>query len=440
MKKIFFAFVFFTLVAQAQYKIVGTLEPFGTQKTAILYRIEGAKQNYVKNTKIENGSFIFNLDANEKPGVYRVNYDIKNKLFVDFFFNKEDVIFAVNPNEPENTKTFSISDENIMYNKFIQAISYVQYEIDSLQIAYLKNPAEETATNYKTAIESISNVQKKYLGSSKGKLIYEFIKATDRYNSPEIAKTPDAYLNGIKTHFFDNIDFDNETLYNSPFLVDRISDYVFYINYSDDVKTQNKLYKQAVTQVIDKIKNTTFKKDIVEYLISEFALKENIVLVDYLIENHFDKLPKESQDLDFKEKILSEMKTAIGRTAPDFSWKENGKTIKLSELNDGKNYILAFWSTSCPHCTNEIPKLHEYLKDNENTKVIAFAMEDNDAIWKKFITKLTGWHHVLGLNKWENETARIYNIVSTPTYFLLDKDKKIIAKPDHLEDIKLLFK
>ena len=67
-------------------------------------------------------------------------------------------------------------------------------------------------------------------------------------------------------------------------------------------------------------------------------------------------------------------------------------------------------------------------------------MEENDFFYKKFTANLEGWHHVLGLNKWENKIARNYNIISTPTYFILNKDKKIIAKPDHFKDIKALFK
>jgi len=37
--------------------------------------------------------------------------------------------------------------------------------------------------------------------------------------------------------------------------------------------------------------------------------------------------------------------------------------------------------------------------------------------------------HVLGLGKWDNPTSNAYGIESTPSFFLLDKDKKIIAKP-----------
>jgi hypothetical protein len=35
--------------------------------------------------------------------------------------------------------------------------------------------------------------------------------------------------------------------------------------------------------------------------------------------------------------------------------------------------------------------------------------------------------------------AKEYKIELTPTYFILDKDKKIIAKPIHFEEVKAYF-
>jgi len=53
--------------------------------------------------------------------------------------------------------------------------------------------------------------------------------------------------------------------------------------------------------------------------------------------------------------------------------------------------------------------------------------------WKK---KLPGLHHIIGLNKWENLVSRQYQIHSTPTYIVLDNTKKIIAKPETLDEVK----
>jgi hypothetical protein len=70
-------------------------------------------------------------------------------------------------------------------------------------------------------------------------------------------------------------------------------------------------------------------------------------------------------------------------------------------------------------------------------KVVAFALEKESFVWENYKrTKLSGWHNVLGLNKWQNEIARTYNIMSTPTYLVLDKNKKIIGKPYEIKDVK----
>ena len=142
----------------------------------------------------------------------------------------------------------------------------------------------------------------------------------------------------------------------------------------------------------------------------------------------------------FKNKILSQLRIAIGRDAPDFSWTENGQELRLSTLKDGLNYLLIFYSTECSHCLKEVPEVFEYLKDKTNTKVIAFAMETSENTWLNYQLKMPGWHHVLGLNKWENTIARTYQVNSTPSYFVLGMDKQIISIPKKIADLKLVLK
>ena len=67
--------------------------------------------------------------------------------------------------------------------------------------------------------------------------------------------------------------------------------------------------------------------------------------------------------------------------------------------------------------------------------MVAFGLEDDIYSWKNESLRLTEFLHIPGMGKWQNEVAKIYNISQTPTYFLLDKDKKIIAKPDELDGL-----
>jgi thiol-disulfide isomerase/thioredoxin len=179
---------------------------------------------------------------------------------------------------------------------------------------------------------------------------------------------------------------------------------------------------------------------IFEFLIEQFEPSKNLELIDYLFENHYNKLPKTLQDKKFKSEKTALFISEVGRIAPNFSWKENGRTLQLSTLNDAEKYVLVFWSTSCSHCLREIPLLHAYMENKKEIKVIAFALEEDAFVWENYSkANLSGWHNVLGLNKWQNKVSTTYQVFSTPSYFVLDKNKKIIAKPNEIKDVKDFF-
>jgi len=451
MKKLL-AFIFLiSSFAQAQYTINGTMAPTLESDWVILYKIVGASQKYVQDSKIKIstvdvqgkeqkiGTFSFTLPEDTEVGAYRITYKLESAGFVDFIFNKENLNFGFHPEYPNQTVTFSTSKENILYKNYQDQISTAQEKLDSIQITALQNPNLDLKKAYKDAYNNVNTIQNDYLQTSKGMYIAPFIKASLRNNPSEILDSPQTYMSNIIDTFFDKIDFTDKTLLNSSFLVEKITDYVFYINYSDDIKTQQVLFKKSVDIVISKFKDLNYKKSIIEFLIDQFETTMNLELIDYLFENHYNKLPKDIQDQKFKSSKQSLFASEVGRIAPDFSWQENGKNFKLSTLNDAEKYVLVFWSTTCSHCLNEIPKLHSFLKDNNDVKVIAFALEDDKFGWQNYKTNLPNWHNVLGLNRWENKIARTYNIIATPTYFILDKDKKIIAKPESLENVKSIF-
>ncbi|MFK8059738.1 MAG: TlpA family protein disulfide reductase [Polaribacter sp.] len=452
MKKLVFFIFLVSTISQAQYTINATMTPTIKSDWVILYKIEGARQKFVQNTKVKIdsvliqgkkqaiGNFSFTLPKDTKIGAYRVTYKLEGAGFVDFFFNKENINFGFHPEYPNQSVSFSESKENIFYKQYLDKISKAQQTLDSIQVTALKNPNLDLKTPYKTALQKVNSIQKEYLTASNGMYIQPFVKASFRNSPPELIASPQKYMANMSTTFFDSMDFNNKTLLNSSFLVDRITDYVFYINYSDDVATQQKLFKKSVDKVFSKISNLPFKKDVIEFLISQFEASKNLELIDYLFENYYNNLPIGLQNKQFKEEKLKLLATEIGRTAPDFSWKENGKNLKLSTLKDAENYLLIFWSTDCSHCLREIPQIHKFLQENKKVKVVAFSLERNDFGWKNYKKNLPNWHHVLGLNKWENKIARTYNIMSTPTYFIVDKNKKIIAKPDTLEDVKKAIK
>lgn len=443
MKNILVLFLLVNSFSFAQYAIKGTLDPVENSSWILLYKVEAGKQLFIKNTKIkregQKGFFEFSLPQNAEIGVYRIKFGIKEGGVLDVLFNREPIEVSFNPKDVENSIQFNNTKENSIYRQFLKEKVAAQFHLDSLQGVYFRNPSRLIEEKYLYGLNAVQKIQKTYLERARGMLAYHFIKASDRYNAPVIEKRPDEYINNLRTHFFDAIDFSNKVLYNSSFLTEKISEYVYYLNESVALREQKKEYIRATETVLRKIKDPAFKKEVIELLISRFAAIKNAAMADYLFENHFDQLPRASQNIGFKNKILARLRIATGRVAPDFFWEEKGKQLHLSGLKDAMSYLLIFYSTECSHCLNEVPKVFEFLKGKTKTTVVAFAMETSEKIWLNYQKKMPGWHHVLGLKKWQNKVARTYQIHSTPTYFVLGKDKRILANPEGLSDLKLVL-
>jgi len=444
MRKIIVLFLFMSSLSYSQFSIKGTMNPTPNSSWVLLYKIEGTKQIFVKNTELRKENkkafFEFSLPNEAEPGSYRIKYSMNKNGFIDFLFNKESIHFEFNPNDLEKNIDFKESKENQLYYSFTKKIDATQFTLDSLQSEYFRNPSTKIKELYKKNLEKVKRIEKDYIYNSKGKLAHHFIKASLRYTPQEIFKNPQNYISSSIAHFFDNIDFSNKSLYNSTFLFDKISEYVLFLNFAVDPKQKEETYKKASKVAIAKATTITFKAEVINYLISKFSEIKNATLVDHLFANYFDKLPKENQNIQLKNKILAQLRIAIGRVAPEISWTENGKELKLSSLKGGMSYLLIFYSTGCSHCLREVPEIYEYMKGKNNTKVIAFAMENSDEVWSGYRLKMPKWHHILGLGKWGNPTARTYQINSTPSYFILGMDKQIISIPKTIDDLKFVLK
>lgn len=454
MKKLLAFLTLVTSMVNAQYSVKGTMTPPEESDWVILYKIEGAKQKFISNSTIiledvsidgntqKIGRFELNLPPNAKEGSYRVTYRNQGAGFVDFFFNKENVEFVFNPLYPEESIVFTKSRENKVFREYLDLIASTQLILDSLQVEYLRRNDKTFKKAYKKAFKEQEEIQNIYEGKSEGMLIHTFIEASKPTNATSILDETQEYLDYVVGNFFKNVDFSDPSLYDSPFIIDKITNYVFYLNIAENQAEQQKLYKKSIAKVMRLLKGDKIKKEVTEYLITRFTNARNSEIVDHIFADYYQKLPVDFQDQQFKDDKLALLRATVGRIAPDFSWTEGSSTYQLSTLNDADKYLLVFWSTGCSHCLKEIPQLHDFMSTNNETSVIAFGIEQNEEEWKSYIEQLGGWHNVMGThpdNKWENEVVRTYQLVGTPTYFILNKDKKIIAMPNSFEDVKDYF-
>jgi thiol-disulfide isomerase/thioredoxin len=105
--------------------------------------------------------------------------------------------------------------------------------------------------------------------------------------------------------------------------------------------------------------------------------------------------------------------------------------IALSAI-DHQYTLVVFWATTCPHCNKMIPRLKEwYVESREaDLEVLAISIDTSRSAWRERSAELDlPWINCNESGGWNGKVAMDYNIYATPTIFLLDRDRKILAKP-----------
>lgn len=442
LKKILLSFWLVTSLSHAQFSVKGELERFQNYPWMVLYQLQGSQQNYIAYDSIKKGKFSIVMPTDQARGMYRLMYDVKNQAYVDFIFDNENVELTFNPKYPKESIQFSASDNNKIYQDYLIATEHLQQEIDSLQIAYFS--AEDKSgieTSYQTKVVELSSTQNNYEKLASDKLANHFIKAGRRYNEKMPIKVPNDYLASVKTHYFDHIDLNNPMLQRSSFIHSKINAFLFYIDTADDSDQLIALRKESISTVLEKIGNNfSLSKDIQEGLLFAFAEQENIALVNFMLNNYL-KLPREYQDNNFITDIKGQLRTSIGVTVPNIIWQENGVQKSLHKLTGATTYVIVFWSSTCGHCLQEMPLLYDYFNGNNSVQVLAVGLEDDESKpgWQTMIKQYPDFLHIYGKDKWKNTYASDYGVNATPSFYVLDAKKRVLAKPDDVKALKEFF-
>ncbi|MEY4098468.1 MAG: hypothetical protein RL170_1312, partial [Bacteroidota bacterium] len=187
-----------------------------------------------------------------------------------------------------------------------------------------------------------------------------------------------------------------------------------------------------------------------KYIAPEFMGQEKVFI--HLFQNFFAKgdtvLLNEASKKSITERAYSMMANQLGLAAP--SLIVNSPENKKVSLYDQKApyTFIAFWDPTCSHCKVEIPRLDSFYRASwKNLEVKIFSVNINFkelAAWKTFIQEnhLETWTHAYQTEEDLNKEIKAglpttirqqYDVFKTPTFYLLDANKKILAKNLSLE-------
>jgi len=432
MKKIFIILLFLPLTVLSQHYIKGVFSPANEFSYAFLYHATPNGSNYVNQSPVDSdGRFKIQLDSTAPAGIYKIVYGLPPEINnFDLIYNgKEDV--AVNF-DLKSGLTFTVSNENQLWSSYNKSMDLINSTISKF---YAEKSSDKKA--FKEIFKTLKDTQEGYEKASKNTLAHTFITANRPY-IPETYEDLKTYSKHLKINYLKSVDFSNKLLQSSDFLSNRVISYIFGMNEKED-KT---IYKQDIDKLVSLMRasntNLEAQTSLLQDVWMQFTQQQNDDIANYISNEYLLELSKETQRDWLTDGLLAYQRTSLGTKAPDFdiAITENGKTIttSLHKLNNANQYLVVFWSSTCGHCLNELPKLKSIVPDN--TKVIAVGLEEDPESWKKEIVNFPNFTHVLGLEKWENLIAKDYNVVATPAFFLLNSNKIIIAKPYDVEALK----
>jgi len=416
----------------AQHSISGNFTPASEFKWLIAYQLTPGSQRYLADTAIKEGYFKLELPEDAAIGMYRLVYAVpQDEFYIDILYNgKEDIEFNFNL---EDGIHIIASEENKTYDNYLSEIGELE-----LQLASFYETGNTSKKEYREITKKISEVQTMYEAKGSDLMATQFIKANSPY-IPDSYEDFDTYTNTRKKHYFNALDFNSSILQSSGFLKEKLSSYIFSVlppNLQDKETMQDAILTN-VDVVSKKLSGTAvqFQTDAFHDFWKTANANSLYTVSDAIFSKYLKVLATENGDQALIDEIELSTRLRIGALSPEITWKQNNNVQTLSGLNGSENYILIFWSSTCSHCLKELPALHKELMKFQNIKVLAVGLEDDDISWNQETPNLPNFEHAIALGKWESAYAQLFGIQQTPTYFVLDKDKRFIAKPDNDKEV-----
>jgi len=136
-----------------------------------------------------------------------------------------------------------------------------------------------------------------------------------------------------------------------------------------------------------------------------------------------------------------QMANLIGEKAANLEMLDStGKQSNLYDLQAPYTVVI-FWDPTCGHCKEEVPRVDSIYRASwkaSGVKIYAVLTEDQKPEWVKYIKehKIGDWTNVYQTKEMSDAITasqkpsfrQLYDVISTPTLYLLDKDKRIIGK------------
>ena len=390
------------------------------------------------------GNLVFKGTTSLPGGLYVILLP-GNKRWIELVYSGKEDHFSIETDTTDLIGSMKItgSKENQLFYGYQNELKSKAKQIEALN--------KEKGADYQSKLianqDEFKAYRNKFLADNKESFTVKLLKMS---SDPEIPAAPKLaggktdsmwVFNYYKAHYWDDYDFSDQRILNTPFLEPRLDRYFKNLV----VQTPDSLIKDADWIVSKAAANPDVKSIVVYYITNQYENPKTVgteALWVHMAQKYY--LSGEmgiSEDVKKRiaEKVTTLKDLLVNKTFPALVLTDPaGKKIDLKTV--AANYtVLFFYAPTCGHCKEASPKLKAFYDKNKasGVKVITISTEHNIEEWKSFITTYHLEELMNGFDALKQiDFNRKFDVVTTPTIYILDKNKKIIARKMPIEQLE----
>ena len=446
----------FATARSQNYKVTLHINQYNSGVAYLTYHM-GKNLNVEDSAAVSyKGVAIFSGKRILPAGIYALVLPGKSKS-VDFLIDKEQVITITTDTTDLLSKTIVTgSPANVLLQQYQKTIAAKAQLLDAEKHAYTASTTKgDTAmheANYNKLNKELNDYREDIIKTQPKSMMAALLNAM---KDPVVLNNkPQTHTDSLqnyyyyKTHYWDGVTFMDPRIIRTPFFLPKLERYYRELM----VPEPDSIIKEADYQLLLARSCPEMYKFLLNWLTDEYItpkyMGQDAVFV-HLFEKYHSKgvsnWLNEKQMETISRRAYMLMANLIGAKAADLEMLDTaGKPAPLYGV--AADYtVVVFWDPTCGHCKEELPRLDSIYRANWKAHRVkmygvlsADSKEDLKQEWLKYIQahNLADWVNVYQTKEIETANAaaqkpgyrQLYDVTLTPTIYLLDKEKRIIAK------------
>jgi thiol-disulfide isomerase/thioredoxin len=437
--KLLFALLFANLYnANAQVNITIKL-PEINHESYYLARYYGDKFQMVDTAFLKSDSIVHFTQTELYPeGIYLLVDQSKNRLLE--FLIADDQTFRLEIPKDQNKQLSCSGSLNTCL--FIEQMNYTNMIFSQIK---LLEDNQDDQVKKDSLLNLLATYQENIKTDHSDSFVAKIISAMEETKVPDsIAKDQRKAYYFYKSNFWNSFDLTDDRFLRSPLLNTKIKQY-----FEQLVPQQADSIIKEVDFLIGQTRENTTMRDYLIWYFTDQYQNPKIMGLDkvfvHLADTYFAHLEIANTTPSVKQKIMERAdqlrRLTLGSPAPDL-WLVDTTDAFVSFKSIEMPYIvLFFWDQDCGVCKKELKTLQElYGAQNRNFEIYGIAANADFDAWEAYLqSNDLPWINVNGMKSMTPDFHDLYDIYGTPVIYVLDPERKIIAKRIKAEQIPLVI-